>query len=569
MTSSSILSTQRAQRRFHTPTTYRAQRRLQFPATASSNLQQRRIQAARQFDDSLSNNDDAQRDDENDENNLRNEAETPTDDSNAATTSADNQAAASLMTFSQTPNVHERILPWNFNGNNHTKLYSTTPPKLSYPSGSRDKTTNNRFITRMNMYLNRNFLVRSAISGVTPHPFSNYDRLKEYWRAIGTPNRTFDTKETFATLQEIKDKGHLAFLQELNELLWFGGIVSYGNIMAEVYTIIYDWIDPSDLQDVEGLCETNDGITFHKVIVKSLQTIRPQHTQEIINGLYDDLDNVKLIMRPGGMAGFFAQIKKHKLKLKQKGQEVTDAYLIRRTTMATQSKHPKLAEVIAQLRRFAGTSGNPTTFLQLQDCLTDTFDFEVPDKDKNETPPPAIPANSANTPRGGDEPPARKKTRYTRKVFPKGSCTNHPDATNHTTARCWITVRKKKGLPAGFQWCLIHKTGIHYDHLCRRHAPNYPPVPGTCPTIPGATAATNNLTPEQLKDQLLAMFSDTKTNGITITKGKNHQSFQPARNISTNVATNGPPVNQIATMILNLEPNMCDELQQTLAQSGL
>ena len=148
----------------------------------------------------------------------------------------------------------------------------------------------------MNMYLNRNFLVRSALSGNTPHPFSSYERLQEYWRAVGTPTKVFNPAETFATLQDIEEKGHLAFLQEMNELLWFGGIVSYGNIMSEVFTIIYDWIDPTDLQDVEGLCETNDGITFHKVITKSLQTVRPCHTQEIINGHYDDLDNVKLTM---------------------------------------------------------------------------------------------------------------------------------------------------------------------------------------------------------------------------------------------------------------------------------
>ena len=43
--------------------------------------------------------------------------------------------------------------------------------------------------------------------------------------------------------------------------------MSYGNIIDEVYMIIYDWIKPVDLVEVEGLCEQQqDVITFHKEI---------------------------------------------------------------------------------------------------------------------------------------------------------------------------------------------------------------------------------------------------------------------------------------------------------------
>ena len=84
-----------------------------------------------------------------------------------------------------------RILPWDFNGNKHGKLYNCSPPSITYPAGSRDKKVNHRFVSRMNMYLNRNFLVRSALSGITPHPFSNYERLKEYWTATNSSRTIF------------------------------------------------------------------------------------------------------------------------------------------------------------------------------------------------------------------------------------------------------------------------------------------------------------------------------------------------------------------------------------------
>ena len=129
----------------------------------------------------------------------------------------------------------------------------------------------------MDMYLNRNFLVRSIMNGDTPHPFLYYSRLQQYWQAVGTPNRKFNTTETFSTLDEIKSNGHGAFHDELTELLWFGGIVSYGNIMAETYAIMYNWIKPVDLSDIEGMCEYNDGVTFRMVIIDSLRLLRPQH----------------------------------------------------------------------------------------------------------------------------------------------------------------------------------------------------------------------------------------------------------------------------------------------------
>ena len=80
------------------------------------------------------------------------------------------------------------------------------------------------------------------------------------------------------------------------ELLWFGGVLSYGNIMRETYSIMYDWINPTDMIALEGLCEEDDGPSFRQVIISSLRIIRVNHTQTIISSYYDELDALRLVM---------------------------------------------------------------------------------------------------------------------------------------------------------------------------------------------------------------------------------------------------------------------------------
>ena len=101
------------------------------------------------------------------------------------------------------------------------------------------------------MFLFSNFQVRAVLVGERPHPFSNYERLKQFWAVHGIKDWSFDTTTTFSMLKTIKDKGCDDFHDELTELLWFGGVLSYGNIMCEVYAKLYAWIDPLDARLME------------------------------------------------------------------------------------------------------------------------------------------------------------------------------------------------------------------------------------------------------------------------------------------------------------------------------
>ena len=146
----------------------------------------------------------------------------------------------------------------------------------------------------MNMFLFQNFQVRFILVGDRPCPFVECSRLKQCWDALGDPDWEFDPSTTFVMLEKIKSDDHTDFHQELTESFWFGGVMSYGNIMREVYTIIHGWMEAIDPPDVEGLCEVDDGVTFHMIVIDSLRIVREKHAHEIISRLYTKLDANKL-----------------------------------------------------------------------------------------------------------------------------------------------------------------------------------------------------------------------------------------------------------------------------------
>ena len=458
----------------------------------------------------------------------------PRTSSTVSQTPNDDQILSPSFTATKDQNLQPRyVLPWETAGAKSASLYKVSPPKIIYPAGSRDEDANKRFIKKMDMHLFRNFQVRSVLVGDRPHPFSEYERLTQYWLHQGKEDWTFDTSTTFATLQAIYDNGHTEFHQELYELLWFGGVLSYGNIMRETYAIMYSWISSEDLPDVDGLCEVDDGVTFRKVIMKSLRVVRTKHTQEIISRLYAKLDNTKLVMRTGGMTAFFGRLKKYKMALKKHGELVSDAYLLRRTTLAISGKHKKLTDALSEMRKIAGASGTPTSFADVKDNLIDTFQFETPDSEKTEKLSPTVDANLAdnqygNAKRRGD---ADRSNPNKRRKLPKGSCKHCPESTSHYTSECYVTTRKKMGLPVGWKWCTVHKKGTHYDHKCRRHYPNFPPAPTTTSTAAACTPC-----PDQLKQRVLTMlgistqapqplqqYTQTKRKPIQITPPVNRQ----------------------------------------------
>ena len=83
-------------------------------------------------------------------------------------------------------------------------------------------------------------------------------------------------------------------------------------------------------------------------------------------------------MRFGGVAVHFARINKFRLDMKRNGEVVSDAYLLRRTTLAVSGKHKALKDAVKEMCKIAGASGVPTLFADAKDNLLDTFQFEIP-----------------------------------------------------------------------------------------------------------------------------------------------------------------------------------------------
>ena len=87
------------------------------------------------------------------------------------------------------------------------------------------------------------------------------------------------------------------------------------------------------------------------------------------------------------MTAFFNQLRRAKLELKEEGEDVSDAYLLRAAWNKIRGKHDKLDDAISKLRTQAGVTGIPTTLVQARNVLEDIFDFEVPMSVKTEKPP--------------------------------------------------------------------------------------------------------------------------------------------------------------------------------------
>ena len=589
-----IFSTQRSAPVLHTPMSFRARRRIHFAPASTDSISSAPQEPSTNSPVAIQPPDSALQE-QNAARALADLGSTPDAQQlpppTISTSDANSEQQQKLGTDDETKtspeeNSNERhslepVLHWNMAGNNIAALYKYRPPSITYPAGSRVESTNKRFVKCMDMYLFQNFIVRSVMVGKIPHPFLGYRRLNDYWSKLGKQGWTFDKTKTFETLQLIQANGHHAFHQELQDLLWFGGVASYGNIMRETYAIIFNWVKPEDFADLDGLCEEDDGITFRTVIIESLRIVRVRHVQEICDRLYAKLDATTLTMRPGGMAAFFAKLRKIKCALKEEGEIVSNTYMLRRTKIAVSGKHSKLDEVIAALRRKAGTSGIPTTFKQMQDCLVDTFEFEVPVSAKTEKE--KVTAGLADSDnkrkREGEEDANKKKSRWKKKVYPKGSCPRCPNATNHLGKHCWKLRRQIMGLPNGWQWCTWpkHKNSAHYEHTCDRHAPNYPPVPKI---IPDAAKATLEETPEQLTEKLLQSIQDNLKGpsrdpvnakaGIVIKRpGSQTQDFHPARNAPNTVAPNGPQVQNVLQAIQSMTPQQRKALSANLAHVAL
>ena len=121
----------------------------------------------------------------------------------------------------------------------HPQFFSKSPPSLSYPTGSTDENKNLHFIRSALGYLRSSSYVRDVLDwDPRPHPFYHLELLKQFVATQGFPDYTFDPSQTLATIHWVESKSP-EFATELRKILNFGGTVSYGNIIEQIYHTVY------------------------------------------------------------------------------------------------------------------------------------------------------------------------------------------------------------------------------------------------------------------------------------------------------------------------------------------
>lgn len=319
-----------------------------------------------------------------------------------------------------------------------------------------------------------------------PHPFYHLQSLKEFVADQGFPNYTFDPTQTLATLNWIESKSP-EYATELRKILNFGGTVSYGNIIEQVYHTVYSWLNHDtiggDRHLLAGIDSSDgifDGVTLLRNVIDSLQIIRPGDTVLQAQRFSEQISNAKFHMRQGGMRAYLGEVEEYKLALVNISKPLSDAEILGRIKRATSNKHEQIDRVWHDLRVQASKTGFETTFLDAKRALIGAFTYDVPASAKSES----INANFApRNPTGktseDNGPYKRQRDEHgksktstqnfkKRGRFPKGSCKHCPEATNHTTKYCYVEARKRRGLPDGEQWCTFHKRALHYESECRR-----------------------------------------------------------------------------------------------------
>lgn len=250
--------------------------------------------------------------------------------------------------------------------------------------------------------------------------------------------------------------------------------------MEQIYHTVYSWLNHEtiggDRHLLSGIdCNDGvfDGITLLRNVIDSLHIVRPEDSVLQAQRYSEKISEAKFIMRQGGMRAFIGEVEQHMLALNNIGKPLSDAEVLGRVKRQTTGKHAQIDRVWRDLRIESRKTNTETTFLAAKSALINAFTYDVPTSDKTET----VKANfTPRDPTGDQEGIPKKRARgdgnsrgRNQKRFPKGSCKNCPEATNHTTYYCYLEIRKRRNKPKDEIWCTVHKRGVHYDSECRRH----------------------------------------------------------------------------------------------------
>jgi hypothetical protein len=368
------------------------------------------------------------------------------------------------------------VLPWEDATEGPQTLFKKGAPKIKYPAGSKDTNKIGFYITTIDGFLRSSPVVKQILEGRRPHPFHEYEDLTSFAEAKGITDYEFNEAETVKTICWVKEENE-ALSTELENLYNFGGVYSYASVSEQIYMTYFNTLNPDtnggDLHLLSS-CEKYDGSTARKLIMDSLRTLRVGDVSSAAYKHSEKISAARLPMRSGGADAFFGVIDEHRASLKNMNQDLPEVEVVGRIFNNLKGKHKDIDHTIKILRRKAGKEQRSITYEEVKNAITDTFKYDLNDKDKQEPEnTPVIVAYAPSKPTGktpltptGTNP---KAVPNKRRRFPKGSCDRCPESTTHTRSYCYKDKRDQIGLVAGERWCVVHKKGIHYDSKCNRH----------------------------------------------------------------------------------------------------
>ena len=373
-----------------------------------------------------------------------------------------------------------------------TAVFKSTP-KFNPPPVGGDPEAAIHWKTKLDLFLRSNRFVRDMLDGRRPHPWIGHAKLQSLGNRR-TPGWVFSPSTTTSTLEWVaKQDEDLA--TELDELLHFGDIVSWGSLNEAIYTTVYSTLKTNQRYLISGV-EHHDGITARQQIYDALTD--PDSTEQARLFKYaTKIRRQEIVPGPDPIGTYFGRIQSYWHDTSPAPGEppaVPEADVVGTVLAKLTAYHPQMKRTVHYIRRTARDSGRPE-LLQLSAVqkamlhawrteLTEAERKSLTNKSSSTMAAAVIPAGSPNArsmefvaPEHKAHAKADRYLNYGRGPFGfflPGGCKNCPKATNHITRGCYITKRQQKlqqsggSMPSGEQWCAIHTNSWHFNSECRK-----------------------------------------------------------------------------------------------------
>lgn len=336
-----------------------------------------------------------------------------------------------------------------------SREYWARPIELTYPGEGSSSTAKRAYKQRLNAYLTKCAPIWDIVTDTTPCPLASDHEAIASMKSLLGDRWEFDPKDITSTLNIIKPNNREAHDRVKNEMN--AGTDqpagSWTQRNSALYSTICDTLDLSsngrDL-DILNVVEENNGIALYHLMYFRLREVKSSDPMARAMKLKMGLEHIKYIVKPHGVASYFAAIKSHRTKLASlpKPKYISDWEVVAKALQELPPLHAKFESSRNMLELQRKLYRCETS---LSDCMDSFINAEI-DNDVYEDLKP-----KTKKPKDGDtKPPTNKKRKILLNLaqrqkrgrgrgteapnitikYPEGSCAHHPNSTSHVSKSC-------------------------------------------------------------------------------------------------------------------------------------